>query len=132
VNFAIEKDAALESCITDQYIHGLGNFELQKHVQFQHPITLDMAISSAVEYCALQGSLDKILKPIEEEYSRGATHSPADQLVSFLRPLNMKTDCSLEDLQQMLLSLLDQKMGQKLTEKLASFQNKNVNNALKK
>jgi hypothetical protein len=100
--FPLMPSSALESCIIDQYIHGLGNFELQKNVQFQHPMSLDMAISSAVEYCALQGSLDKIVKPIDEEYSRGATHSPTDQLVSSLRPMNMKTDCSLEDLQQML------------------------------
>jgi hypothetical protein len=37
--------------------------DLQKHVQFLHPYTLDKAISAAVGYCALQGSVDKISKP---------------------------------------------------------------------
>lgn len=56
---------ALETCIIDQHIHGLGNFDLQKHVQFVHTITIDQAISAAVEYCALQGSLYKVAKPID-------------------------------------------------------------------
>jgi hypothetical protein len=43
-----------------QNIHGLGTFELRKHVQFTHPITLD----AAVEFMSLQGSVDKIDKTI--------------------------------------------------------------------
>lgn len=53
--FPLMPSSALESCIIEQFVHGLGNFEMQIHVQFFHPQTLDQAISSAVEYCALLG-----------------------------------------------------------------------------
>lgn len=77
-------------------MHGLGHFDLQKHVQFPHPKTIDQAISSAVEYYALLGSVDKISKPSDPEITSNR-QSISD---SSLRPANLKTDCSLEDLQQ--------------------------------
>lgn len=109
---------ALEICIIVQYVHGLGNFNLQKHVQFV-PFTLDQAISAAVEYCALQGYLDKVYKPIDKE--REINSNGSDNIVASLRPTNLKTECSLDDLQQMLSSLLDQKCEQKFSEKMSEL-----------
>lgn len=125
--FPLMPSSALESCIIDQFVHGLGNFELQNHVHFLHPQTLDQAISSAVEYCALLGSLNKISKPSDSEIILNI-QSLSENVVSSLRPTNMKTDCTLEDLQQMLSSLLDQKLEQKFTEKMSVFQNRNAEN----
>ena len=36
-----------ESLIVEQYINGLTNPEMKRHVQFAHPNTLDRAISLA-------------------------------------------------------------------------------------
>lgn len=58
--------AQLEVHIIDQFINGLGNHELQKHVQFRHPRTLHEAIGLATEYEALEGSIDRIKKPSNE------------------------------------------------------------------
>ena len=49
--------------VIDQFITGLNNYDLQKHVQFGHPKTLNEAISLATEYEALEGSVDRIKKP---------------------------------------------------------------------
>ena len=48
--------AMRETLIIEQYVSGLGNPELKRHVQFAHPSTLDRAISLAVEFEAFEGS----------------------------------------------------------------------------
>ena len=53
----------LEVHVIDQFITGLANYELQKHVQFGHPKSLHEAIGLATEYEALEGSVDRIRKP---------------------------------------------------------------------
>ncbi|MCG7874778.1 MAG: retropepsin-like aspartic protease, partial [Candidatus Thiodiazotropha endolucinida] len=53
----------LEIHVLDQFITGLGNYELQKHVQFGHPKTLHEAIGLATEFEALEGSVDRVKKP---------------------------------------------------------------------
>ena len=53
----------LEPFITDQYVSGLLNYELQKHVQFGHPKTLNEAIALATEFKALEHSVDRVKKP---------------------------------------------------------------------
>lgn len=40
----------LEPHIVDQFIVGLGDIDLQKHVQFKHPSTIEKAIGLAIEY----------------------------------------------------------------------------------
>eukprot|EP00105_Crassostrea_gigas_P002276 XP_011414744.1 PREDICTED: uncharacterized protein LOC105319047 [Crassostrea gigas] len=40
----------LEPHIVDQFIFGLGDIDLQKHVQFKHPSTIEKAIGLAIEY----------------------------------------------------------------------------------
>ena len=55
--------------VIDQFITGIGNFELQKHVQFGHPKSINAAIGLATEYEALEGSVDKVKKPhVGSEY----------------------------------------------------------------
>ena len=63
VNFS-----GVETHVIDQFIQGLGNAELKKHVQFHHPQTLDQAISLAVEYGSFVGPSDTIRKPSEESF----------------------------------------------------------------
>ena len=57
----------LEVHVIDQFINGLGHHELRKHVQFRHPRTLHEAIGPATEYEALEGSIDRVKKPQNEE-----------------------------------------------------------------
>ena len=56
-----------EGLIIEQYISGLGNPELKRHVQFSHPTTLDKAISLAVEFEAFEGSQNVFRKPKDDE-----------------------------------------------------------------
>ena len=56
---------ALEVIVIDQFIMGLGSLELQKHVQFKHPNTLNEAISMAMEYTSVCGFLDQRTQPLE-------------------------------------------------------------------
>jgi hypothetical protein len=55
--------SAQEQWVMDQFVTGLGNFELRKHVQFGHPNTLNAAISLAVEYEAFDSNA-KPKKPV--------------------------------------------------------------------
>ena len=55
---------ALEVHLVDQYVMGLGSFDLQKHVQLQHPKNLEQAVNLALEYTAICNvNLDKVMKP---------------------------------------------------------------------
>ncbi|CAC5369330.1 unnamed protein product [Mytilus coruscus] len=57
-----------ESLVIEQYVSGLGNAELKRHVQFSHPSTLDKAISLAVEFEAFEGTQNsQYRKPKPEE-----------------------------------------------------------------
>ena len=44
-----------EPFVVDQFISGLGNYEIRKHVAFHHPKTLEAAIALAVEFEAFEG-----------------------------------------------------------------------------
>lgn len=61
--FPNEPNSSLEIHVIDQYLNGLGNYELKKHLTFKHPQTLQQAISCASEYEAIEGPLDKIREP---------------------------------------------------------------------
>ena len=50
----------------DQFILGLSDLEMRKHIQFSHPKTLDQAISLAVEYDAVVGQSGQAKKPKEK------------------------------------------------------------------
>lgn len=58
-----------ESLIVEQYISGLGNQDIKRHIQFAHPSTLDRAISLAVEFEAFEGSYNVLRKPNEPVHS---------------------------------------------------------------
>ncbi|XP_048248089.1 uncharacterized protein LOC125377963 [Haliotis rufescens] len=58
---------ALEMQIIDQFVNGLTSFEMKKKVTFSHPHTLDEAISSALEYEAMEGN--RARKPVEGKVS---------------------------------------------------------------
>lgn len=40
----------LEGDLADQFIYGLNDCELGRHVQFSHPATLDQAVSATIEF----------------------------------------------------------------------------------
>lgn len=63
-----------EDLAIDQFIKGLENFELQKRVQFSHPLTLESAIAIAIEYETFVGSTSmtsEIKKPKEPQIDIG-------------------------------------------------------------
>ena len=53
----------LQVHVIDQFITGLNDYELQKHVQFGHTKSLNEAIGLATKYESLEGSTDRIKKP---------------------------------------------------------------------
>ena len=60
--------SAQEQWVMDQFVAGLSNHDLRKHVQFGHPKSLNEAISLAIEYEAFDSSSkDKVRKPISGE-----------------------------------------------------------------
>ena len=51
--------------VIDQFVNGLGNLDLKKHVSLNHPNTLEAAIALAIEYEAFEGSQVPLVKPID-------------------------------------------------------------------
>jgi hypothetical protein len=66
---------AREIYVIDQFINGLGEQGLRRHVQFGHPTTLEVAISLAVEYEAFEGSHNLASKPQASRDSDCVPHS---------------------------------------------------------
>ena len=59
---------AQEQWVLDQFINGLGNIEIRKHVQFAHPANLHEAISLATEFESFeQNSHRKFSKPVNSK-----------------------------------------------------------------
>ena len=54
------------SSLIDQFIQGIGDFEIQKHVQFHHPKTLEQAIAFATEFEAFTQPDGRLMKPKPE------------------------------------------------------------------
>ena len=102
----------LEVHIIDQYLEGLGDKELRKHVQLHHPQTLSQAIGLAVEYCSVDNPNDKLLKPTKDRDEPTLTQSEKMRSVNSLRPLNYQTEFSVQDLQNIISSVVEQKMGE--------------------
>ena len=48
---------ATEQWILDTFIQGLNDREMKKHIQFEHPKTVEEAISYAIEYDAYVSSI---------------------------------------------------------------------------
>ncbi|XP_071123346.1 uncharacterized protein [Mytilus edulis] len=51
-----EYNTVLEQLVINQFINGLSNVEMEKHVQFAHPQKLEAAIACAVEFEAFTGA----------------------------------------------------------------------------
>ena len=102
----------LEVHIIDQYLEGLGDKELRMHVQLHHPQTLSQAIGLAVEYCSVDNPQDKLLKPVKEHEERNSMSVQSTQVVNSLRPLNYQTEFSIQDLQSLISSVVEQKLGE--------------------
>ena len=101
---------AREGMLIDQYIAGLDNQELCRHVQFAHPQSLDRAISLALEFEAFDGAQYGSSKPTDKILvSRiGAVHmgqkqdDVRDAQIDQLRK-------TVENLQTVVQNLTDQK-----------------------
>ncbi|CAG2204998.1 unnamed protein product [Mytilus edulis] len=59
----------LEQLVINQFILGLAHVEMEKHVQFAHPTTLETAIAQAVEFEAFTNAQEMPRKPKAEEFS---------------------------------------------------------------
>ena len=79
----------LEVHIIDQYLEGLGDKELRKHVQLHHPQTLSQAIGLAVEYCSVDNPHEKLLKPTKEQDETAFVSGEKTRAVNSLRPLKL-------------------------------------------
>ena len=82
------------------------------HVQLHHSQTLSQAIGLAVEYCSVDNPQDKLLKPVKEHEERNSMSVQSTQVVNSLRPLNYQTECSIQDLQSLISSVVEQKLGE--------------------
>ena len=83
----------LDTQVIDQFINGIGNHDLRKHVQFGHPKTMHEAIGLATEYEALEGSADRVRKPVNET-----------EQISPIRPLdsNIHQSVTLDQIDRLL------------------------------
>lgn len=115
--FPNEPNSSLEIHVIDQYLNGLGNYELKKHLTFKHPQTLQQAISCASEYEAIEGPLDKIRVP---------TFCPVSESGDKVLAVKQKSKKveEKEDLESILSRLLDEKLEKLSTEKLESERHK--------
>ncbi|CAC5377356.1 unnamed protein product [Mytilus coruscus] len=51
-----EYNTVLEQLVINQLLNGLSNIEMEKHVQFAHPLTLEAAVACAEEFEAFTGA----------------------------------------------------------------------------
>lgn len=58
---------AREINVLEQFINGIGNSAIHDHVIFQHPQSLEAAISLATEFGAVKGSQLHVSKPVRVE-----------------------------------------------------------------
>ena len=76
-----------EQWVLDQFMHGLSNVDMRKHVTFGHPIKLSQAISLATEYEAFQaGNKDKLRKPAHTSGDINAISATSDKKDSSYSP----------------------------------------------
>lgn len=71
--------------VLEQYLNSVGSTELKEHVIFQHPKSLDAAISHTVEYEAVKGSQIAPSKPKnqhDECYIQAVKQSQSDKSVT--------------------------------------------------
>ena len=76
-----------------------------------HPQTLSQAIGLAVEYCSVGNPHDKLLKPTKEQDEPAFASSEKTRAVNSLRPLSYETEFSVQDLQSIVSSVVEQTLG---------------------
>eukprot|EP00105_Crassostrea_gigas_P043438 XP_019927586.1 PREDICTED: uncharacterized protein LOC109620175 [Crassostrea gigas] len=79
----------LEPHIVDQFIFGLGDIDLQKHVQFKHPSTIEKAIGLAIEYESFVSNFVANQMPVSVHTS----DSDFNYLKAFIREEIQKAFC---------------------------------------
>ena len=105
--------SSLEIHILDQFIMGLGSFELQKHVQFHHPKTLEQAINLATEYVAMCKNLDRIEKPslVEEREVTQTEPEQRNNQMNSLRPMSQQqANFDIETLETIIKRVVQQSL----------------------
>ena len=112
-----------EVVMIEQFISGLGALDLQRHVQFGHPSTLDQAVSLAGEFVSFRGvAADKYLKP--NGGGEGGTHvrsvgrdRPIDERREERRDAEIMS--SIKELQKQMKLLMDKEKGGEREERKA-------------
>ena len=95
---------SLEVHLVEQYIGGLGSFDLQKHVQLQHPKNLEQAVNLAIEYTAIcNNDFGKTMKP-------SLTAEDQISAVTSLRPLESNTE---KDYEKSIAQILDRLLNER-------------------
>ena len=101
----------LEVYIINQYLEGLGDKELRKNLQLHHSQTLSQAVGLTIEYCSVDNPHDKLLKPTKEQDEPAFASGEKTRAVNPLRPLSYQTEFSVQDLQSIVSSVVEQKLG---------------------
>ncbi|CAG2241344.1 unnamed protein product [Mytilus edulis] len=109
----------LEELAINQFTNGLGNFEMQKQVQFSHPKTIESAIAYAVEYEAFVGTQADIRKPKDKEAEfniKYPVQAVKKQDIDKPKPEECKTQTNASE--EALIKVLDyfKEISQKLTQ----------------
>ena len=111
---------ALEVHLVDQNIMGLGSFDLQKHVQLQHPKNLEQAVNLALEYTNIcSNDLGKVLKPSLDNVDK-------DTAVTSLRPLD---SCTGQDYEKSIAQILDRLLKDRERESRVDKSNRSYVNS---
>ena len=71
-----------EQYTIDQFIHGLSNTDLRKHVQLRHPLTLAAAISYAVEFEAIDNQVLNERKPTHVRFNLETSESSCKSVLT--------------------------------------------------
>lgn len=121
---------AQEQWIIDQFITGLGNIELSKHVQFSHPKTVHEAIALAVEYESFDPTYRQNRKPpvvpsapknqanvMAVTSTDSHTEAPMNQVLQLMCDTLMNTSKELTELRKEFTEIQKTKPSQKKYEK---------------
>ena len=94
-----------EQLVLDQFVMGLVNMDIKRHVQFGHPNDLNQAISLAAEFESFdQNSLHKTFKPTNSMYDQNASvNAVCDEHVNtdLLNKLFAKLDKSMSEIEKL-------------------------------
>lgn len=117
---------AQEQWVLDQFISGLGNMELRKHVQFGHPSKLYEAISLAVEFEGFENdNLKKMLKPQPGKLMAIPNSDPNTELLSKLYSKLDKSLGEIDTLTKEVKNLKEQNQRYPNTQNYQNYQRRN-------